>query len=118
MLLGEQLLVALNWAITMDKSQAQTIKKAVIFLGKKLFNDWGGRDCRKFFPALGEDGSKTAPPWDVFDQPPGELSWIRGKLADHVKDHAVLYPEGTILVTTMGTESIYPRPPIVDRLEV
>ena len=32
--LGEQLLLALYWAITMDKSQGQTIKRAVIYLGK------------------------------------------------------------------------------------
>ena len=34
MFLGEQLLLALYWAITMDKSQGQTIKKAMIYLGK------------------------------------------------------------------------------------
>ena len=34
MFLGEQLLLALYWAIPMDKSQGQTIKKAVIYLGK------------------------------------------------------------------------------------
>ena len=34
MLLGEQLLHALYLATTMDKSQGQTIKKAVIYLGK------------------------------------------------------------------------------------
>ena len=34
MFLGEQLLLALYWAFTMDKSQGQTIKKAVIYLGK------------------------------------------------------------------------------------
>ena len=34
MFLGEQLLLALYWAITMDKSQGQTIKKAVIYVGK------------------------------------------------------------------------------------
>ena len=34
MFLGEQLLLALYWAITMDKSQGQTTKKAVIYLGK------------------------------------------------------------------------------------
>ena len=34
MFLGEQLLLALYWANTMDKSQGQTIRKAVIYLGK------------------------------------------------------------------------------------
>ena len=32
--LGEQLPLRLYWAISMDKSQGQTIKKAVIHLGK------------------------------------------------------------------------------------
>ena len=36
---------------------------------------------------------------------------IRGKLADHVGDHVVSSPEGTILVTFPGTKSLYPRPP-------
>ena len=39
------------------------------------------------------------------------MSWIRGKLADHVGDHVVLSPEGAVLVTSPGTESSYPRPP-------
>ena len=34
MVLGEQLLIALYSAITMKKSQGQTIKKAVVYLGK------------------------------------------------------------------------------------
>ena len=37
------------------------------------FNDWGGRGCRKFVPVLGENGTKIAPPGDIFDQPPGEM---------------------------------------------
>ena len=75
------------------------------------FNDWGGRGCRKFVPVLGRDGTKIAPPGDIFDQPPGEMRWIRGKVADHVEDHAVLYPERVVSLTTPGTESSYPRPP-------
>ena len=38
------------------------------------FNDWGGRGCRKFVPVLKGDGTKIAPPGDIFDQPPGEMS--------------------------------------------
>ena len=38
------------------------------------FNDSGGRGCHKFAPVLGGDGTKTAPPGDVFDQPPREMS--------------------------------------------
>ena len=75
------------------------------------FYDWGGRRCRKFVPVLGGDGTKIAPPGDMFDQPPGEMRRTRGKLADHVEDHAVLYPEGAVSMTTPGTESSYPRPP-------
>ena len=52
----------------------------------------GGRGCHKFVPALGGSGTKIAPPGDIFDQPPGEMSSIQGKLADHVDDHAVLSP--------------------------
>ena len=39
------------------------------------------------------------------------MSWIRGKLADHVGGHVVLSPEEGVLVTSAGTESSYPRPP-------
>ena len=38
------------------------------------------------------------------------MSWIRGKLADHVGDHAVLSPEEVVLVTFSGTELSHPRP--------
>ena len=41
------------------------------------FNDWGvgGGGCRKVVSVLGGDGTKTiAPPGDIFDQPPGEMS--------------------------------------------
>ena len=75
------------------------------------FNDWRGRGCRKFVPVFGGDSTKITPPGDTFDQPPGEMRWIRGKLADQVEDHAVLYPEGAVSMTTPGTESLYPRPP-------
>ena len=75
----------------------------------------GGRGCHIPPPVLGGDGTKIAPPGDLFDQPPGGMSWIRGKLADHVGDHVVLSPEGVVLVTSPGTESSYPRlPPIVE----
>ena len=66
--------------------------------------------CRKFIPVLG-DGTKVAPPGDIIDQPSSEMSWTRGKFADHVGDHVVLPPEGTVLVTSSGTESSYPPPP-------
>ena len=52
-----------------------------------------------------------APTGDIFDQPPGRMSSIRGKLVDHLGDHVVLSPEGTVLATSTGTESLYPYPP-------
>ena len=59
--------------------------------GDHLFNDWGRRGCHKFVPVLGRDGTKKAPPRDSFDQPPGEMSVIRGKLADHVCMYVCMY---------------------------
>ena len=70
-----------------------------------------GRGCHKFVPVLVGDGSKIASPGDLFDQPPGEVSSIRGRLADHVGGHKVLSPEGVVLVSSPGTESSYPCPP-------
>ena len=70
-----------------------------------------GRGCNNFSPVLGGDGTKVAPTGDIFDQPPGRMSSIRGKLADHLEDHVVLSPEGTVLATSTGMESLYPRPP-------
>ena len=76
------------------------------------FNDWGGgRGCHKCVHVLRGDGTKIAPPGDLFDQPSGEMNYIWGKLADHIEDHVVLSPEGVVLVTSLGTESSYPRPP-------
>ena len=71
----------------------------------------GGAESSNFVPVLGGDGTKIAPTGDIFDQPPGGMSSVRGKLANHVGDHAVLSPEGSVLVTSTGTESSYPRPP-------
>ena len=34
----------------------------------------GGRGCYKFVPVLGGDGTKIAPPGDLCDQPPSEMS--------------------------------------------
>ena len=75
------------------------------------FNDWGGRRCNNFVSVLRGGGTKIAPTGDIFDEPPGEMSLIRGKLADHVGDHVVVSPEGAVLVSSTGTESSYPRPP-------
>ena len=75
------------------------------------FNDWRGRGYNKFVPVLGGNGTIIAPTGDIFDQPPGGIISIRGKLADYVGGHVVLFPEGAVLVTSPGTESSYPRPP-------
>ena len=71
----------------------------------------GGRGCNKFVPVLRGDGTIIVPRGDLFDQPPGEMNWIRGKLAGHAGDHVVLSPEEVIFVPSPGTESSYPRPP-------
>ena len=34
----------------------------------------GGRGCNNFVPVLGGDGTRVAPPEDLFDQPPGEMN--------------------------------------------
>ena len=64
-----------------------------------------------FVPVLGGSGTKIAPTGDIFDQPPGQMRFTRGKLADHVGDHVVSSPEGDVVVTSPGTKSSYPRPP-------
>ena len=57
---------------------------------RESFNDWGRGGCHNVFPVFGGNGTKTVPPGDLFDQPPGKMDRIRGKLADHVGDHVVL----------------------------
>ena len=64
-----------------------------------------------FDPVMGGNGTKIAPTGDIFDQPPGQMRRIWGKLADHVGDHVVSSPEGAVLVTSPGTKSSYPRSP-------
>ena len=71
----------------------------------------GARALNNFVSVLGGNGTKIAPTGDIFDQPPGQMRLIRGKLADHVGDHVLSSPEGAILVTSPGTKSSYPRPP-------
>ena len=34
----------------------------------------GGRGCNKIVPVLGGDGTRIAPPGDLFDQPPRAMS--------------------------------------------
>ena len=63
------------------------------------------------FPVLRVDGTKIDPTEDIFDQPPGGMSCIRGKLADHVGNHVVSSPEGAVLMASLGTKSSYRRRP-------
>ena len=72
----------------------------------------GGRGCNNFVPVLRGNGTKIDPTGDIFDQPPGAMCWIQGKLADHVGDHVVLSPEEGVLVISPGTKSSYPRLPL------
>ena len=56
------------------------------------FNDLGGRGCNVFVPILRGNGTKIAPTGERFDQPPGQMRWIWGKLADHVGNLVVSSP--------------------------
>ena len=71
----------------------------------------GRRGCNKICPRFGRGRHEINPTGDIFDQSLGGMISIRGKLADHVGDHVVLFPEGAVLVTSPGKESSYPRPP-------
>ena len=82
-----------------------------LYVTCEQFKYWGGRGYHKSVPFGGGDGQKVAPPKDLFDQPRGEMSSTRGKLADSLGDHLVLSPEEVFLMTSPGTESSYPSPP-------
>ena len=108
---------------TMDASSPSGTRHAFItysylIFSNLLFNSCAnrstierGRGCNKFVPVLRENGTKIVPIGDMFDQLPSGMSWIRGKLVDHVGDHVVLSPGEGVLGTSPGTESSYPRPP-------
>ena len=40
----------------------------------RVFQQLGGGGCHKFVPILGGDGTKIAPPGDIFDQLPGKMN--------------------------------------------
>ena len=71
----------------------------------------GGGGCNKFVPVLGGDGSKITPTRDIFDQPPGGMISIRGKLADQP-------PGGRVCFGDLPGDGIVVSPPspIVERL--
>ena len=87
------------------------VRAALITMALRPVQRLGGRGCNIFVPVLGGNGTKKASTGDIFDQPPGQMRLIWGKLADHVGDHVVSSPEGAVLVTSLGTKSSYPRPP-------
>ena len=70
----------------------------------------GGGGVPKFVPSFFGGGREKSPTGDTFDQLPGEMSQIRGKLAYNVGDYLVSSPKGAVLVSTSGTESSNPRP--------
>ena len=60
-------------------------------------------------PRFGRGRHEKNPTWDIFDQTPGEMSLIRGKLANHVVgDHVVPSLEGADLMRPPGMESSNP----------
>ena len=78
----------------------------------------GGRGCYEFVPVLRGNGTKTTPTEDIFDQPPGGVISIRGKLADHVGDHVVLTPGRGCCGDLPGDGIVVSPPsPIVERLK-
>ena len=79
----------------------------------------GRRGCNKFVPVLRENGTKIVPTGDIFDQPPGGMSWIRGKLADHVGDQSCSPISGRGCFGDLPGDGIVvsPPPPIVEQLK-
>ena len=71
----------------------------------------GGEGGGKFIPASGRDGTKITLLGDVFHQFSGGISLIRGKPADHVRDHVIPSPKGAVLMTSPRTESSSDLPP-------
>ena len=68
----------------------------------------------KFVPTWGGGDTKKSPTGDTFDQFPGEMSQIRGKLAYNVGNYLVSSPKGAVLAATPGTESSNPRPHLLN----
>ena len=62
-------------------------------------------------PALGEDGTTTALPGDIFDQTPCKRCKIRTKFADHVGDHVGPVPLRGCSVDIPGGGIVAPSPP-------
>ena len=58
--------------MTNSTSKVNSERAFTVKMNLDPFNDWGARDCNKFVPALGGNGTKIAPTGDIFDQPPGQ----------------------------------------------
>ena len=69
--------------------------------------------CPRFF---WEDDTKNNPLGDILDEISDEMSLLRGELADHVEDHVVLSPEGTVFWSSPGRNRRTSLPPLVERL--
>ena len=65
----------------------------------------------EFLPRFGEDGTKTAPSGDIFDQPLCERISICNKLADSVGYHVTLPPGGDVMLASPGRNRRPPPPP-------
>ena len=103
-------MVALHFSLLVDSGVYHGTPQGILSRPVQRLGRGGG-GSNDFVPVLGGDGTKIALTGDIFEQLPGGVSSIRGKLADHVGIHVVLSPEGAVLVTSTGTESSYPRPP-------
>ena len=66
----------------------------------------------KIFAVSAGDGTKTAPPGDIFDQPPCERSLILTKQSGHIGDCVVFSPGGVFLLASPGMEPSNPPSPL------
>ena len=80
-----------------------------IFFTSEFFTGGGGGGVLNLFRVWG-GGTKNSPTGDTFDQLPGEMSQIRGKIAYNIGDYLVSSPKGAVMVSSPGTESLNPRP--------
>ena len=83
---------------------------------KETFNDWGGgQGCHNFVPVSGGDGTKIAPPGDLFDQPPGKMSW---QACRPFREPCSLVPGRGYFGDLLGDGIVVsPPPPIAETLE-
>ena len=63
----------LVWVVC-HSTKINKYNKRIICILTRVFQRLGGRECHKIVLVLGGDGTKIAPPVDVFDQRPGVMS--------------------------------------------